>query len=109
MGRSPRLSAHSSAPGARQLYPGGAVWPAERRGRGEITEIKDLLKDLTDRVIGIEMGSGVAAVANQLINTRLRAVELERKIRETEDLEERIEELERGQAKPAGVWRGAHR
>ncbi len=79
------------------------------RGRVEITEIKDLLKDLTDRVIGIEMGSGVAAVANQLINTRLRAVELERKIRETESLEERIERLERGQAKPAdSVWRGAH-
>ncbi len=74
------------------------------RGRGEITEIKDLLKDLTDRVIGIEMGSGVAAVANQLINTRLRAVELERKIRETESLEARIEELERVQ-EAGSVWR----
>jgi hypothetical protein len=33
-------------------------------------------------------------VANQLINTRLRAIEVERKIRETEDLEERIAALE---------------
>ena len=64
------------------------------RGSGELTEIKDLLKDLTDRVLRVELGSGVAAVANQLINTRLRAVELERKIRETEELEARIEELD---------------
>lgn len=64
------------------------------RGSGELTEIKTLLKDLTDRVLRVEMSSGVAAVANQLINTRLRAVELERKIKETEELESRIEELE---------------
>ena len=35
-----------------------------------------------------------AAVANQLINTRLRAIEQERKIKEAEDLEARIEALE---------------
>ena len=35
-----------------------------------------------------------ASVANQLLNTRLRAVEVERKIRETEELERRLEELE---------------
>jgi methylphosphotriester-DNA--protein-cysteine methyltransferase len=40
---------------------------------------------------------GPAAVANQLINTRLRAIEQERKPRETEDLEARIEALERSQ------------
>ncbi len=35
-----------------------------------------------------------AAVANQLINTRLRAIEQERKIKETEEFEERIRRLE---------------
>ncbi len=64
------------------------------RGSAELTEIKTLLKDLTDKVLRVEMGSGVAAVANQLINTRLRAVELERKVKETDELEARIEELE---------------
>ncbi len=83
------------------------------RGRGEITEIKDLLKDLTERVLAGDLPPGPAIVVNQLQNTRLRAVEQARKIRETEDLEARIEALERGQAdagrKPAGsVWRGAH-
>ncbi len=72
---------------------------ASRAGRSkpsrELAGIKALLEDLTEKVIGLEMSSGVAAVANQLINTRLRAVELERKIRETDELEARIEELER--------------
>ena len=65
------------------------------RGSGELQEIKVLLKDLTKKVLNIEMGSGVAAVANQLINTRLRAVELERKVREVDELESRLEALER--------------
>jgi hypothetical protein len=37
---------------------------------------------------------GVAAVVNQIIGTRLRAIELERKIREQEQLEERLAALE---------------
>jgi hypothetical protein len=60
-----------------------------------VADIKALLSDLTAQVLDLQLGSGVAAVANQLINTRLRAVELERKVRETEELEARIEELER--------------
>jgi hypothetical protein len=50
-------------------------------------------------VLSGELETGRAAVANQLINTRLRAIEQERKIRETEDLEARIEALERSQQK----------
>lgn len=64
------------------------------RPSAELREIKTLLSELTDKVLNLEMGSGVAAVANQLINTRLRAVELERKARETDELEARVEELE---------------
>jgi hypothetical protein len=35
-----------------------------------------------------------AAVANQVANTRLRAIEVERRIREADELEERLDELE---------------
>ena len=70
----------------------------ERGGRGrpqaEISSIKTLLANLTDRVLTGDLETGTAAVANQLINTRLRAVEVERKIKETEELEARIEQLE---------------
>jgi len=81
------------------------------RGPGEITEIKDLLVTLTNRVILTEdteyLPANHAAVAAQLINTRLRAIEQERKNKETADLEARIEALERVQEKGAGRWRGA--
>jgi hypothetical protein len=63
-----------------------------------LAEIKALLSELTNRVLGGEgveaLETGRAAVANQLVNTRLRAVELERRIRESDELEARIEELE---------------
>ncbi len=68
------------------------------RSSGELAEIKALLSELTNRVLGGEgveaLETGRAAVANQLVNTRLRAVELERRIRESDELEARIEELE---------------
>ncbi len=84
------------------------------RGSGEITEIKDLLKDLTARVLAEKddkdvepLPTGSAAVANQLINTRLRTLEQERKNRETEDLEARIEALEQASEGQRGArsWR----
>jgi hypothetical protein len=51
-------------------------------------------EDLTGRVLSGELATGQAAVANQLINTRLRAIEAERKIKETEELATRLEALE---------------
>ena len=67
---------------------------AKSKPNRELSSIKTLLADLTERVLSGELATGQAAVANQLINTRLRAIELERKIRETEELEERLEALE---------------
>jgi len=79
---------------------------ASRGGRAkasrELPTIKALLEDLTDRVLSGDLAPGTAAVANQLINTRLRTIEQERRNRETEELEGRIEALESSQAKPGG-------
>jgi hypothetical protein len=87
---------------------------ASRGGRGkanrELRDIKALCEDLTERVLSGELVPGPAAVANQLINTRLRAIEQERRLKESEDLEARIEALERTQAREKGArrsWRGA--
>jgi len=79
------------------------------RPQGETHGIKELLEDLTERVLTGDLPTGPAAVANQLINTRLRAVELERKVKETEELEARIEALERAQERAKGVrpWQRA--
>lgn len=78
---------------------GGKAGGRGRGGSGELTEIKDLLKTLTDRVLGREdaepLEPGRAAIANQIVNTRLRAVELGRKIKEQDELEARLDALER--------------
>src|ERR671910_3608455 len=105
--------------------PHGLCWAhdpknAERRRRGasrggrarasrEIPTIKAQLQDLTRDVLAGDLETGRAAVANQLINTRLRAVEQQRKNKETEELEARIEALERASEQEKGVrpWRGA--
>jgi hypothetical protein len=91
--------------------PHGLCWAhdpknAERRRKGasrggkakasrEIPAIKALLSDLTEQVLAGELPTGPAAVANQLINTRLRAIEIERKVREAEELDARLEAVER--------------
>jgi flagellar motility protein MotE (MotC chaperone) len=91
---------------------GGLCWAhdpknAERRRRGqsrggkskpskELASIKQRLSDLADDVLEAKVDKGVAAVASQILNVYLRSIELERKIRETDELEERIRRLEEG-------------
>ena len=60
----------------------------------ELAGIKGRLSDLADDVLEEKVDKGAAAVAGQLLNTYLRAVSVELKVREAEDLERRMEELE---------------
>ncbi len=72
---------------------GGRGRPAGSGTEG-LQDIKDLLKSLTDDVLCGDVERATAIAANQLLNTSLRAIELERKWRETEELEGRLEALE---------------
>jgi hypothetical protein len=91
----------SHAPENAAARKGRARRGGKARGAGELAEIKRLLSDLTSRVLGEEgakpLPTGAAAVANQLINTRLRAIEVERKVREQEEILKRLEALEQTQ------------
>jgi len=82
---------------------------ASRGGRAkanrELPQLKTLLEDLTERVLAGDLETGRAAVANQLINTRLRAIETERKIREADEIEERITALEALAQNRGSRWR----
>ena len=60
----------------------------------ELKEIKASIKELTDRVLSGGVETGPAAIANQLMNTRLRIIELERRWKEIGELEGRLEALE---------------
>ena len=70
----------------------------KRGGRGrpqaELADIKRRLLELTDSVLDGSQDRASAAVASQLLNTVIRAVGVELKVREQEDLTERLEELE---------------
>jgi len=61
----------------------------------ELTAVKSQLQEMADNVLSGETERAAAAVAGQLLNIKLRAIELERKLKETEELEERIAALER--------------
>jgi len=80
----------------------------KRGGRGrpavEVGAIKALLSDLTDKILAGELETSRAAVANQLLNTHLRAIEIERKIKETDELEARLEELEEAARQRRGYY-----
>lgn len=73
---------------------------ASRGGKAKAGKVsKDLhalLESLTRRVIDGDLETSRGAVANQLITTRIKLFEYERRLKETEELEKRLEELEVG-------------
>lgn len=64
------------------------------KGNQKLAKLDKQLEDLAADTLADNVERGVAAVVNQIINTRARLIELERKIKETEELEVRLEALE---------------
>jgi hypothetical protein len=64
------------------------------KANAEIAGLKAQLKKLAADVLSGEVDRGAATAVNQIINSQARLLELERKIKETEELEERLEALE---------------
>ncbi len=84
----------------------------KRGGRGrpqaELSDVKRRLSDLVDDVLEGRKDRGDAAVAGQLLNTYIRAVGVELKVREQQEIVERLEELEEGlRQRGGGFGRGA--
>lgn len=78
----------------RRARRGGKAGGNGRRGVGEIKDLKRQLQDLAAEVLSGELDKGAAAVVNQILNTRARLIEIERRLKETEELEARLEALE---------------
>lgn len=72
------------------------------RASGEIRDLKRQLEDLVEDVRAGRMERGDAVVVNQILNTRARLVELERKVKEQDEVIERIEALEQSQQQQGG-------
>jgi hypothetical protein len=67
---------------------------ARSRHGGQIGELKDTLAMLYQEVRGGAISPKVGAVLNQILNARIRLVETEMRVREQEELLERIAALE---------------
>ena len=78
--------------GRRRASKGG-----RRGGRGrpaaELSTLKERLTTLADDVLGGSVNRGDAAVVGQLLNTVIRAIGVELRVREVDDLERQVEEL----------------
>ena len=72
---------------------------ASRAGRArpnrEIVAIKTSLDELHVGVLDGSVDPKVGAVANQITNTKLRALALERQIKETDEIAARLDDLEK--------------
>jgi hypothetical protein len=71
-------------------------------GSREIKDLKKQLEDLAAGVLDETVKRANAAVVNQILNTRARLIELERKVKETEELEARLDALEQAQTPKGG-------
>lgn len=71
---------------------------ASRAGRSggvaEIRSLKGQLEDLAADVLAGEVNRADAAVVCQVLNTRVRLLDLERRVREDDEILARLEELE---------------
>ncbi len=67
---------------------------ARSKPNKEVRAVKDRLEDLADGVLLGTIDKADAAVVAQIWNTYLRAVSVELKVREVEDLEQRLSDLE---------------
>ncbi len=71
------------------------------RGRvcGDVKALRLQLRQLTDWVISGELETARGAVSAQLINTQIKLLEYERKVKEQDELEGRLAELEQATGK----------
>jgi len=82
---------------------------AARSKAGELGEVKAKLKQLAEDVLAGDVDRADASVVSQLLGVYLRAVATELKVKEQQEILERVEELEAllAQQKQGGSRRGA--
>ena len=81
-------------PDYRERRRAGARRGGKARGAGELAEIKAEIRTVIGSVQRGKLDRSVGGVVFQGYNTLLRAVEVERKVREVDELEERIATME---------------
>jgi hypothetical protein len=100
--RAPETFSAAHHPDYQERRKAGARRCCKARGAGELAEIKSEIRSEIGSVQSGKLDRGVGAVVFQGYNTLLRAVEIERKVRELDELEERIASMERRLQRYAG-------
>ncbi len=71
----------------------------------ELVEVKAQLRTIANGVLAGRLDKGKGSIAAQVLGVYTRVVEVERKVRMTEELEERLIALEQqSEARRGGVW-----
>lgn len=91
----------------RRARRGGKAGGNGRGGVSELRQIKGELRGVISDVLSGRVQRGAGSVAFQGYNCLLRACELERKVRELEEFEERLNELE-SRARRSSEWPGTY-
>jgi hypothetical protein len=68
---------------------------ARSKPNKELQGVKSQLQSIADRTLGNEIDARRATAAVQSLNAKIRAIEVERRVREEDELFERLGELER--------------
>ena len=92
--RPPQTHCYQHDPARAQERRHNASRAGKSTGGRELRDLKRRISDVVDAVLEGSQDRGRAAVAIQGLNALRAVVELERKIRETEEIEERIAALE---------------
>ena len=70
----------------------------------ELVEVKAKLRTIADDVLSGRLEKGRGSIVAQILGVYTRVVEVERKVRETDELEARLEELEQQSEARRGQW-----
>jgi hypothetical protein len=71
---------------------------------GEIVEVKRRIREVAEGVLDGSIDKGRGSVAFQGFGVLIRAIEVERKIKETQEFEERLKDLEATQERGGSRW-----
>ena len=85
---------HSHHPGRREQRRRAASRAGRTRLGRELREVRDLLREITERVLDGSLDRSTAIAANQLLNTGVRLIEVARRVQEQDELLDRLAELE---------------
>jgi hypothetical protein len=94
----PQQYCYAHSPEHKEQRRAAASKAAKSRSGSELSQVKSMLRRLADAVLGGSVDRADGSVAAQILGVYLRAVELERKVKESEEFDQRLSQLEEAAA-----------